>query len=45
MSVESSNSGSAGSGGNHNVVSYDYSEKKTDSGKVPKFNGDPEEFL
>jgi len=44
MSAESSVSGSAGSGGNHNVVSYDYSEKKTDSRKVPKFNGDPEEF-
>jgi len=33
-----------GSGGNHNVVPYDYSDKKVDSGKVPKFNGDPEEF-
>ena len=46
MSAESSvsGSGSAGSGGNHHVVSYDYSEKKTDSRKVPKFNGDPEEF-
>jgi len=32
------------SGGNHNVVPYDYSDKKADSGKVPKFNGDPEEF-
>jgi len=30
--------------GNHNIVSYDYSDKKADSGKVPKFNGDPEEF-
>ena len=28
---------------NHNV-SYDYDDKKADSGKVPKFNGDPEEF-
>ena len=46
MSAESSvsGSGSAGSGGNHHAVSYDYSEKKTDSAKVPKFNGDPEEF-
>jgi len=41
MSGESSISSS---GGNHNVVSYDYSDKKADSGKVPKFNGDPEEF-
>jgi len=24
----------SGSGGNHNVVSYDYSDKKADSGKV-----------
>ena len=44
MSAESSVSGSIGSGGNHHAVSYDYSEKKTDAGKVPKFNGDPEEF-
>jgi len=44
MSAESSVSGSAGSGGNHNVVPYDYNDKKADSGKVPKFNGDPEEF-
>jgi len=29
------------SGGNHNDVPYDYSDKKADSGKVPKFNGDP----
>jgi len=41
MSGESSVSSS---GGNHNVVPYDYSHKKADSGKVPKFNGDPEEF-
>jgi len=41
MSGESSVSGSSG---NHNDVSYDYSDKKDDSGKVPKFNGDPEEF-
>ena len=44
MSAESSVSGSGGSGGNHNVVPYDYSDKKADSGKVLKFNGDPEEF-
>jgi len=41
MSAESSVSGSSG---NHNVVPYDYTDKKADSGKVPKFNGDPEEF-
>jgi len=29
---------------NNNVVPYDYGNKKADSGKVPKFNGDPEEF-
>jgi len=29
---------------NNNVVPYDYGDKKADSGKVPKFNGDPEEF-
>ena len=34
----------SGSGGNHNDVPYDYSDKKADLGKVPKFNGDPEEF-
>jgi len=44
MSFKSSVSGSAGSGSNHNDVPYDYNEKKTNSGKVPKFNGDPEEF-
>ena len=33
-----------GSGQNNNVVSYDYGNKKADSCKVPKFNGDPEEF-
>ena len=33
-----------GSGGNHNVVPYGYIDKKADSGKVIKFNGDPEEF-
>jgi len=32
------------SSGNHNVVLYDYSDKKADLGKVPKFSGDPEEF-
>jgi len=31
-------------GGNHNVVPYDYSDNKADSGKILKFNGDPEEF-
>ena len=36
-----SGSGFAGSGCNHHAISYDYSEKKTDSGKVLKFNGDP----
>ncbi len=41
MSIESFVSGS---GGNHSIVPYDYSENKTDSVKVPKFNGDPEEF-
>jgi len=34
----------SGYGGNHNVVPYDYSDKKADLGKVPKFNGDLEEF-
>jgi len=34
----------SGSGGNHNAIPYDYSDKKADSGKVPKFNGDLEEF-
>ena len=29
---------------NNNVVPYDYGGKKSDSGKVPKFNGDSEEF-
>jgi len=31
-------------GGNHNAVPYDYRDKKAESGKVPKFNGDPKEF-
>ena len=43
MSLESSVS-SSGSGSNHNVVPYDYNGKKADSGKVPKFNGDPKSF-
>jgi len=43
MSAESSVFGSC-SGSNHNVVPYDYNDKKADSGKVPKFNGDPKEF-
>jgi len=30
--------------GNHIVVPYDYSDKKAGSGKVPMFNGHPEEF-
>ena len=34
----------SGSGDNHDVVPYDYNDKKADSRKVPKFNGDPEEF-
>jgi len=34
----------SGSGRNHNVVPYDYNDKKADSGNVRKFNGDPEEF-
>ena len=29
---------------NNNVVPYDYGDKKAKSGKVPKFNGGPEEF-
>jgi len=29
---------------NNNVVPYDYGDKKVKSGKVPKFNGDPEVF-
>jgi len=33
-----------GSSQNNNVVPYDYGNKKADSGKVPKFNGDPKEF-
>jgi hypothetical protein len=41
MSGEDSPSGSR----NNNVVPYDYgNNKNSDSGKVPKFNGDPEVF-
>ena len=29
---------------NNNVVPYDYGDKKAESGKVPNFNEDPEEF-
>ena len=29
---------------NNNVVPYDYGDNKAESGKVPKFNEDPEEF-
>jgi hypothetical protein len=32
------------SGQKNNVVPYDYGDKKADSGKVPKVNGDSEEF-
>jgi len=41
MSGEDSTSGQ---NNNNNDVLYDYGDKKADSGKVPKFNGDPEEF-
>jgi len=41
MSGEDSTSGSSQ---NNNAVPYDYGNKKADSSKVPKFNGDPEEF-
>jgi len=37
----------SGSGGNHSVVGYDYGtseDKKSDSNKAPRINGDPEEF-
>jgi len=41
MSGEDPTSGS----GNNNDVPYDYgNNRKSDSGKVPKFNGDPGEF-
>jgi hypothetical protein len=39
---------SSSSGTSHNDVSYDYGtfdDKKSDSSKSPRFNGDPEEFL
>jgi len=42
--MSASESSVSGSGGNHNVVSYDYGGTKANSRKVPKFNGDPEEF-
>jgi len=29
---------------NNNDVPYDYGDKKVESSKVAKFNGDPEEF-
>jgi len=38
MFVEDSTSGSGA------VLPYDYGDKKAESGKVPRFNGDPEEF-
>jgi len=34
----------SGFGDNHNAIPYDYSDKKGDSRKVPKSNGDLEEF-
>jgi len=42
MSGEDSTSGQ--NNNNINVVPYDYGNKKADSRKVPKFNGDLEEF-
>ena len=30
--------------GKTGCYTYDYSDKKANSGKVPKLNGDPEEF-
>ena len=36
-----------GSGGNHNATGHDYGtseDKKSDSNKASRFNGDPEEF-
>jgi hypothetical protein len=29
---------------NNNDVPYDYGDKKSNFGKIPKFNGEPEEF-
>ena len=41
MSGESSNTGPA----HNNAVPFDYGDnKKSNFGKIPKFNGDPEEF-
>jgi hypothetical protein len=41
----SSDTSVSGSGHNHTAVSYDYGDnKKSSVGKIPKFNGDPEEF-
>jgi len=40
-------SSGSGAGDNHSVVGYDYGtyeDKKSDSNKAPRFNGDPEEF-
>jgi hypothetical protein len=40
-------SGDNSTAGNNNVVPYDYStseDKKSDSSKAPRFNGNPEEF-
>jgi hypothetical protein len=39
----SGDSSSPGPAHNH-VVPYDYGDKKSNFGKIPKFNGDPEEF-
>jgi len=35
---------SSGQNNNNSDIPYDYGDKKADSGKIPKFNGDPEEF-
>jgi hypothetical protein len=41
----SSDTSVSGSGPNHTAVSYDYGDnKKSSIGKIPKFNGDHEEF-
>ena len=40
-------SSGSGAGDNHSVVGYDYGtyeDKKSDSNKAPRFNGDPEEI-
>jgi len=39
-----SRSGTSQSGGASIPYDYGYGDKKSDSGKVPRFNGDPEEF-